>query len=301
MEGVLSLAPSPEAAVLSEASRRPIATSDGRIAGKLCEPARDDESMPLVVCVHGSGCNSGYFDLASNSFVAAATERGMPVLLLDRPGHGASGDAPPGSAIDRGADAVGELLDALSASREDLRARPVALVGHSFGGAVALTFAAREPNELNVAIAAICVSGIGDLANADYVESRRGATASPAALWLFGPGSSYDWRGITALRAASDRWRAEEVDEVTGDWPRRWSRTVAAVTCPVHFRLAEHERIWDARPHAIERIAAAFARSARVDAAIAPDGGHLYEVHLRGPELIDAQLDFIRDAGSRPS
>jgi pimeloyl-ACP methyl ester carboxylesterase len=265
-------------------------------SGRLHAQRWGDPAAPLVVCVHGSGCNSGYFDLAGNSLLAAATERGMPVLLLDRPGHGASGAAPPGSAIDRGAEAVGELLDALYAARADLRERQVALVGHSFGGAVALTFAARNPG---VTIAAVCVSGIGDVANPDYVESRRGATASPAALWLFGPGSSYDWRGITALRAAADRWRAEEVDEIAGDWPRRWARTVSAVTCPVHFRLAEHERIWDNGPHAIKRITAAFTRSAYVDAGIALDGGHLYEVHLRGPELVGAQLDFIRDAGAR--
>lgn len=269
-------------------------TPDGLIGGSLREPAIDDRDLPLVVGIHGSGCNSNYFDLASNSFAAAAEARAMPVALLDREGHGASGPAQAGSAIDRGVGAIAAFLEAVYVERPDLEERPIALVGHSFGGAVALTFAARNTD---VAISAICVSGIGDLPNPEYIASRRELSTRPAAFWLFGPGASYDWRGITALRAAADCWRAEEVAEITGDWPARWSRTVQAVTCPVHFRLAEHERIWDATPEAVDRIAASFTSSSRVDAAILADGGHLYEVHLRGPELTEAQLEFIRDAG----
>ena len=33
--------------------------------------------------------------------------------------------------------------------------------------------------------------------------------------------------------------------------------------------------------------------SPRVDAALLPEGGHVYEIHKRGPELIASQLDFL--------
>lgn len=276
-----------------------IVTPDGRVRGSLCQPKMPATTAPLLVCIHGSGCNSRYFDLSHNSLALEATRRGFPVLLVDRPGHGGSVAPGPGSAIDRSAEAVVDLVEAAQRRFPDLRPLPIALIGHSFGGAVALTCAAKWATS---PLAALCVSGIGDQPNADYAAMRLASlektAAKPAPYWLFGPGSSYDWRGVTALRATVAPWRADEVEEIVHLWPARWAKVVSAVTCAVHVRLAEFERIWEATPTAIDRIATAFSRAKRVDAAIAPDGGHLYEAHLRGPELIAAQLGFARDAAA---
>lgn len=273
----------------------PVTTADLRFGGSFWQPLIAHPGAPLLVCVHGSGCSSRYFDLNGNSLVAAAMQAGIPTLLVDRPGHGRSPawiGAMPGSPVDAGVAATQALVAALRATVSDLASRPLALIGHSFGGAVALVYAAYHPD----AVAAVSVSGIGDRSAMRYAAAMADNASAPGPQWLFGPGSSYDWRGVTALRAAAAPWRADELVEMRNDWPRRWADVAAKIRCPVQVRFAEYERIWETTPDAATRIEASFIRASRIDLAIAPDGGHLYEAHLRGPELIAQQIEFVRDA-----
>lgn len=281
---------------MSDVHRAIVSTADGQVAGLLCSPATILPEAPLLVCVHGGGCNGRYFDLKGASLVQAAVARGMVVLQVDRPGYGAS--AAPGNAatpIVQGASAVQALVEAVRA-RPELAQRPIALIGHSIGGAVTLTYAATAASAGWPPLAAMCISGIGDRPTADvtgfFRRESAGSTVEPPADWFFGPEGSYGWKGVMALRAVAEPWRTDEVDEVVRDWPGRVARIAAAVTCPVHFRFAEFERIWEADAQALRRIADTFTRTS-VDAAILPEGGHLYEVHRRGAELITAQLDFV--------
>lgn len=93
---------------------------------------------PKVVLVHGSAQGS---DLGGDRHFTAQqrlAERGWQLLVPDRPGHGRSPD--PGRPDDAEADGalVAELLD-------DGPGQGAHLVGHSFGGCVALAAAARRP------------------------------------------------------------------------------------------------------------------------------------------------------------
>ncbi len=45
-----------------------------------------DVNLPLVVCLHGGGCTSKYFDLDGVSFVERAADQGFEVLELGPPG-----------------------------------------------------------------------------------------------------------------------------------------------------------------------------------------------------------------------
>src|SRR2546422_3792502 len=63
------------------------------------------------------------------------------VVALDLPGHGASGPPPAGAKIEWYADAVAAGMAALAAS-------PAVVVGHSFGGQVALRLAQRHPEDV---------------------------------------------------------------------------------------------------------------------------------------------------------
>ena len=65
------------------------------------------------------------------------------------------------------------------------------------------------------------------------------------------------------------------------------------MTVPVHFRLAEHESIWQASAAVIDRIRRSFGNARQVDADLLREGGHIYELHKRGFELVFSQLDFF--------
>jgi pimeloyl-ACP methyl ester carboxylesterase len=271
--------------------------ANGQVGGRFCQPSDCKSSLPLVICIHGIGSNGNYFDLRTNSFAAAASKRGFPVLLLDRPGYGASVANNAGSAINNGVDAVTSIVQSAIVRHKGLKERPIILVGHSFGGAVALAYAAIGQD---IPLAAVCVSGIGDQPDARYLEHLQDLEQKGSLPlfphWFFGPPSSYTSRAVAALRRATEPPISREVYEISYLWPNRWRKVAASVSCPVHFRLAEYEHIWETTPEAISRISSAFKLSPLIDAAIMPDGGHLYEAHVRGPELVAAQLDFALQA-----
>jgi len=268
-----------------------VAGPDPRLTGRLLACGQD--AAPLLLCVHGGGCNGGYFDLKGFSIAQAALARGFDVLLVDRPGHG--GSVPPQT--DRPIREAADLLPDYLASVMAARASPdLVAIGHSIGGAVVLMLAAdgRAP------VRAVAVSGIGltpgEAALAWLAERTAGLDADPEPPpeFFFGPDGSYDWRGPLALRKAVEPWRLDELREVRADWPRDFDAVAGAVTVPVAFHLAEHERIWRTGEDAVADAAACFGRARRVEAGVLPDGGHLYEIHKRGPELAGRQLDFLK-------
>lgn len=92
------------------------------------------ESGPKLVLVHGSAQGSRIGGDAHFAAQQRLSERGWQLIVPDRPGHGRSPD--PGRPDDAGLD--GALI-------ADLLGDGAHLVGHSFGGAVALAAAAQRP------------------------------------------------------------------------------------------------------------------------------------------------------------
>lgn len=267
-----------------------------RVRATYFEPPERAPEAPLLVCIHGGGTNGGYFDLKGNSTLAAAHARGLPVLLPNRPGHG--GSAPPRT--DR---VIAEAADAISALIAEAGPRiggdGIVVIGHSIGGAVALNLVGGCPE---LPFRGVAVSGIGDHpseAAECWLEGvLAGSAPEPPASFFFGPEGTYSWRGPAALRRAAESWRRDEVIEVMTAWPERFEAVAAAIRVPVQFRLAEHEQIWLTGTTSLTRIAAALCRAAEIDVALLPEGGHLYEAHKRGPELVADQLSFLTAAAA---
>jgi pimeloyl-ACP methyl ester carboxylesterase len=95
------------------------------------EHRADDPDAPLLVLVHG------VFDTClSFEGVIEHLHPDSTVLTYDRRGWARSSDAAPSESIDHHADDLIGLLDG----------RPATLVGHSYGGTVALVAAVRRPD-----------------------------------------------------------------------------------------------------------------------------------------------------------
>ena len=94
-------------------------------------PARD------LVMIHGLGANSGFWYASAVRWF----RRFGRVTLFDLPGHGESDMPQTGYTPGHLACVLGELLDHLKISRAHL-------VAHSFGGSVALCFAAGQPHRV---------------------------------------------------------------------------------------------------------------------------------------------------------
>src|SRR5262249_56698776 len=93
----------------------------------------DDET---VVLVHGFGG-----DLLTWLFVAEPLARGRVVYAVDLPGHGGSSKDVGDGTVDAFAAALGAFLDALGIEHAHL-------VGHSLGGAIAVTYASGRPERV---------------------------------------------------------------------------------------------------------------------------------------------------------
>jgi pimeloyl-ACP methyl ester carboxylesterase len=270
-----------------------ITSSDPRLTSQLLTCGQRD--APLLLCIHGGGCNSGYFNIRGFSVARAAMASGFDVLLVNRPGHG--GSAPPRTAhpIDEAADLLPRHLAPIMAPRAS---RDLVVIGHSIGGAVALTLAA----EARLAIRSVAVSGIGrkpsDAARVWLAAKAnlKGPNLDPPSEFFFGPEGSYDWRGPIALRKVVETWRPDELQDVRTDWPRRFDAVAGLIDVPVAFHLAEHERIWRAGAQDVADAAARFTRAPHVKSGVLPDGGHLYEIHKRGAELVALQLAFLKSS-----
>lgn len=280
--------------------RTEVKSADGQLSGLFVdEGAR--AGMPLLVCIHGGGSNGGYFDIRGYSTLDAAIARGSPVLLVNRPGYGGNplpdGERP----VLASGQPIRRFIDEVRASHDVGEA--LVILAHSIGGVVAFELAADRGDWPLLGIA---VHGIGDVpasvlrgASRDVLPGKGQPPDALTADMFFGPPGTYGWDAASKLRRSSEDWVLSEIVEIIHDWPERWPGVAARVDVPVHLRLAENEAIWETGQEVVARMAARLTVAPRVDAALLPEGGHLYELHKRGGELVAAQLEFLEGCGVR--
>jgi pimeloyl-ACP methyl ester carboxylesterase len=234
--------------------------AEGRLFGSVtgAEP-------PRVLALHGWARNHRDFD----AVIAGDGQGPLPALALDLPGFGASPPPPTAWGAETYAEMVGRVLDEMGS--------PVVVLGHSFGGRVALHLAVQHPE----VVSALVLTGAPMLhprsrtqrvALAYRVTRRLHAVrlvsdeAMEAARQRFG---SADYRAAQGVMRQVLVRAVNETDEVQLD----------AVRCPIHL-------IWggDDTAAPVEVAERAVARLARGDLAVHPGVGHLT------PLLIPAAL-----------
>jgi pimeloyl-ACP methyl ester carboxylesterase len=270
-----------------------------KLSGRYRFPAAGalTKDYPLIVALHGGTYTSAYFDLPGYSLMERAVMLGMPVIALDRPGYvDTTPFAPEDATIANNAErldtAIGEIW-----KRHGGKARGIVVIGHSIGGAITVSIAARHPSWPLLGIA---VSGVG-------LETPRESGSQWAALpkiplielppamkdmVMFGP----DWTFAAPMPALGHESDApvprQELIDITSTWHSAVRGLTAKVKVPVHYRQAEFDRLWIVDAEQVRGFGAAFTNSPRVDAALFNSVGHCIDFHRLGAAFQLEQLAF---------
>lgn len=153
---------------------------------------------PVVVLLHGLGANSHTWD----PVVAGLVDAGMIVLVVDLPGHGQSSKLRSPYDLDTSTHALASLLDTLNIAA-------VTVVGHSYGGGVALHFFHTYPNKVD-----------------SLILVSSGGLGRDAGIWL----RAASLPGSGALLAAACHQRTRNGAARLGRWLAWSGRRVDALT-----------------------------------------------------------------------
>jgi pimeloyl-ACP methyl ester carboxylesterase len=204
---------------------------------------------------------------------------GLPAVALDLPGFGASPPPPEPWTTSRYAEAIRPVLDDLAPS--------VVVLGHSFGGRVALHLGAERPARLG----ALVLSGVPLVPP----EPRR---RPPVRYRVVRTLHRWHAVGDGRMEAARQRYGSADYRAATGVMRdvlvrtvgERYDAQLAALRCPVTFVWGDDD---SAAPLAPSQAAAADVNGEWV---ICPGAGHL--TPLTAPEELRAAL--LRHLGGRP-
>ena len=229
------------------------------------------EDVPVVL-LHGFGA-----DLNTWMFTQAALAEDRPTIALDLPGHG-------GSTKDVGTGDVGVFADAVSTALAALDISRAHLVGHSMGGAIALTLAARDPSRV-ASVSAIASAGLGPDINAAFIEgfiraARRRDTTDVLQMLVHNP-------SLVSRTMVEDVLRYKRLDGVTAALntvAQAWfggGRQSVNLVDALGALAAPVQLVWG-RSDRIVPIAHAEALSSRLPVHILQDTGHLPHMEKAG-------------------
>ncbi len=252
---------------------------------------------PLIIAIHGGGYSSGYFDLPGLSLLDRAYAIGIPVIAIDRPGYiGTTPLAPEDCTIEQTAVWLNDMIGHIW-QRHGGKARGVFLIGHSIGGAMAISIAAGRRSWPLLGIA---VSGVG-LLTIDHGSAAANAFPDmpfivvPPAVKdqrMFGPEWTYGPDVPALSHQANAPCPRAELADIVGNWHHVVRDIAARVDVPVHYRQGEFDRLWIVGPEQAAAFGAAFTHSPLVDAAAFNSAGHCIDLHRLGAAFQLEQLAF---------
>ena len=238
--------------------------------------AEAEDPTAVIVAIHGGGTTAIYFDCPGHpesSFLRAGMAHGFTVVALDRPGYGSSAPYPeavarPEQRIQLAYAAVDRILG------ERPRGAGMFLMGHSGGCELTMRMAAdtRGSDLLGIELA-----GTGRHYHPAAREMLKTATRErrPSGLreLLWHPTELYPPEvlgGATVYPGAP----AYE-DLMVSNWARQDFPALAPAVCvPVHFSIAEYEKVWETHTSAVTEIAAMFSDAPRFVIYHQPGAGH---------------------------
>ncbi len=239
--------------------------------------AEAPDPRAVIVAIHGGGTTSIYFDCPGHpesSLLRAGAAHGFTVVALDRPGYGSSAPYPeavarPEQRVQLAYAAVDRILG------ERPRGAGVFLMGHSGGCELAMRMAAERTR----------------WRSAGYRTGGHRPALPPG-----GPRNAQGGNpGTPPVRSASNCYGIQRncirpkcsagqrfipgappyEDLMVSNWARQDFPALApAVRVPVHFSIAEHEKVWQTDTSAMAEIAAMFSGAPRFEVHHQPGAGH---------------------------
>jgi pimeloyl-ACP methyl ester carboxylesterase len=241
--------------------------------------AEAEDPKAVIVAIHGGGTTSIYFDCPGHpesSFLRTGAAHGFTVVALDRPGYGSSAPYPeavarPEQRVRLAYGAVDRILG------ERPRGAGVLLLGHSGGCELTMRMATDTHAERGGDLLGIELAGTGRHYHPAAREMLKTATRErrPSGLreLLWHPTELYPpevLNGATVYPGAPPY-----EDLMVSNWARQDFPALApAVRVPVHFSIAEHEKVWETDASAMTEIAAMFSDTPRFVIHHQPDAGH---------------------------
>jgi pimeloyl-ACP methyl ester carboxylesterase len=230
----------------------------------------------VIVAIHGGGTTAVYFDCPGHpsfSLLRTGAAAGFTVVALDRPGYGSSAPYPeamtrPEQRVNLGYGAVDRILG------QRPRGAGLFVMGHSGGCELAMRMAADERGG---DLLGIELAGTGRHYHPAAREMLKTATRErrPAGLreLLWHPERLYPPEILTGVTVSPTAPAYEDL--MVSNWAcQDFPALAPAVRVPVHFSIAEYERVWQTDTSALAEIAALFSGSPRFTVHRQPEAGH---------------------------
>jgi 4,5:9,10-diseco-3-hydroxy-5,9,17-trioxoandrosta-1(10),2-diene-4-oate hydrolase len=240
-----------------------------RMAPLALVAAAGGEGEPVLL-LHGQpGSGSDWLPL-----IRELRRRRVPLLVPDRPGYGRTGG--PAGGFFENADALVEMLDRLGVER-------VVVVGHSWGGGVAVALAARYPERVS---RLVLVAPVGH---------RRAVGILDRLLALPGVGEVASRAGFAALRASLGvrPLRAALAHNMGGVEPAQLERSARRLFGPSAARsFADEQRSLVTETPALEAVLGSISAPTTVvvgadDRLVPPAAAEAVARMIAGAELVE--------------
>lgn len=277
---------------MSAAPRPRVVIVDGVPMSALVAEA--ERPTAVIVAIHGGGTTAVYFDCPGHpsfSLLRTGAAAGFTVVALDRPGYGSSAPYPeamaqPEQRVNLAYGAVDRILG------ERPRGAGLFVMGHSGGCELAMRMAA---DERGAELLGVELAGTGRHYHPAAREMLKTATRErrPAGLreLLWHPQRLYPPEVLTGVTVSPTAPAYE--DQMVSDWARQTFTALApAVRVPVHFSIAEYERVWQTDDSALTEIAGLFSAAPRFAVHRQPEAGHNISLGHTAPAYHAEVLSF---------